>query len=50
MSTPGIIEVFDVIEHISLGLIEADKDITRAEIAGRLEAECGLRVVPSTIW
>jgi len=33
-----------------VGLIEADKDITLREIAERLEAECGLRVVPSTIW
>jgi transposase len=42
--------ILDRHEGFILGLIEADKDITLTEIAGRLEAEHGLRVVPSTIW
>lgn len=33
-----------------LDLIEATPDITLAEIAERLAAECEVRVVPSTVW
>lgn len=46
----GFGSVLDPHEVFILALIEADKDITLAEIAGRLEGERGLRVVPSTIW
>ena len=37
-------------EGLILGLIEATPDITLAEIADRLVQECGVRVVPSTVW
>ena len=33
-----------------LSLVEATPDMTLAEIAGHLEAECGLRVSQSTVW
>jgi transposase len=46
----GTGSVLDPHEAFILALIEADKDITLSEIADRLDAECGLRVVPSTIW
>jgi transposase len=46
----GFGSVLDPHEGFILGLIAADRDVTLAEIADRLEAECGLRVVPSTIW
>jgi transposase len=37
-------------EGFILGLVTERPDITLAEIAGRLAAEHGARVVPSTIW
>ena len=37
-------------EAFILGLIEQAPDIALHEIAERLEAECGVRVVPATIW
>lgn len=37
-------------EDFILGLIGDQKDITLLEIADRLEAERGVRVVPPTIW
>jgi len=37
-------------ESFILGLIAEAADITLAEIAERLEAEHGVRVVPSTVW
>ncbi|UVK48641.1 hypothetical protein BPNPMPFG_007053 (plasmid) [Mesorhizobium sp. AR07] len=37
-------------EAFILGLIEETPDITLAEIAERLAAGHGVRVVPSTIW
>ena len=40
----------DVHEGFILGLIEAEKDITLAEITSRLEADQGVRVVPATLW
>ena len=40
----------DAHEGLILGLVEDQKDITLHEIADRLEAECGMRVVPQTIW
>jgi transposase len=46
----GTGSVLDPHAAFILGLIEADRDITLSEIADRLAAECGLRVVPSTIW
>ena len=46
----GFGSVLDPHEEFILGLIEADKDITLTEIAERLEAGQGLRVVASTIW
>jgi transposase len=46
----GTGSVLDPHAAFILGLIEGDKDITLTEIADRLEAGCGLRVVPSTIW
>lgn len=46
----GFGSVLDPHEGFILGLIAADRDVTLAEIADRLEAECDLRVVPSTIW
>jgi transposase len=46
----GFGSVLDPHEVFIFGLIEADKDITLAEIADRLDAECRLRVVPLTIW
>lgn len=42
--------ILDVHEGFILGLIDKDRDITLVEIAERLEAAHGLRVVPSTIW
>lgn len=42
--------VLDIHETFVLGLIEADADITLAEMADRLADERGLRVDPSTIW
>ena len=36
-------------EAFILGLVEETPDITLAEIGERLAAECGLRVVPSTV-
>jgi len=42
--------VLDPHEGFILGLIAANKDVTLAEIAERLAADCGLRVVPATIW
>jgi transposase len=46
----GLGSVLDPHEAFILELIEVNKDITLAEIVDRLEGECGLRVVPSTIW
>jgi transposase len=46
----GFGSVLDPHEAFILGLIEADKDMTLAEIADRLESECSLRVACSTIW
>ena len=37
-------------EGFIVGLIEERPDITLAEIAGRLAADHGVRVVPSTVW
>lgn len=37
-------------EGFILGLVAEAPDITLAEIAGRLTAEHGVRVVPSTVW
>lgn len=42
--------ILDPHEGFILGLIEARKDITLAEIGARLMAEHGVRAVPSTIW
>lgn len=46
----GFGSVLDPHEAFILALIEADKDITLAEMADRLEEGCGLRVAASTIW
>ena len=37
-------------ETFLLGLIEAEKDITLAEMAARLAADRGVQVVPATVW
>ena len=37
-------------EAFILGLITRTPDITLAEIAKQLAAECGVRAVPATIW
>lgn len=37
-------------EAFILGLIERTPDIALAEIAEQLNAECGVRAVPATIW
>ena len=47
---PGFGSVLDPYADFLLGLIEIDKDITLAEMRDALEAEHGLRVVPSTLW
>ncbi|MBL4557215.1 MAG: IS630 family transposase [Rhodobacteraceae bacterium] len=46
----GFGSVLDPHEVFILGLIEADRDVTLAEIADRLESDRGLRVASSTIW
>ena len=46
----GFGSVLDPHEAFLLGLIEADKDITLAEMAERLAGVRGMRVVASTIW
>ena len=40
----------DAHEEVILDLIATTPDITLAEIAERLAAECGVRAVPSTVW
>jgi len=40
----------DAYERFILDLIEAEKDITLVEMAERLVAEHGVRVVPATLW
>jgi len=40
----------DAHEAFILGLIERTPDIALAEIAEQLQAECGVRAVPATIW
>lgn len=40
----------DAHEAFILGLIDEAPDITLAEIADRLAAQCRVRVVPSTVW
>ncbi len=37
-------------EAFILGLIERTPDMALAEIAEQLQAECGVRAVPATIW
>lgn len=37
-------------EAFILGLIERTPDITLAEIAEHLQADCGVRAAPATIW
>lgn len=46
----GFGSVLDLHMDFILSLIDAEKDITLAEMADQLAAETGLRVVPSTIW
>lgn len=46
----GFGSILDPYAALILELIDAQKDITLVEIADRLEAKHGLRVVPSTIW
>lgn len=46
----GFGSVLDPHTDFILDMIDADKDITLAEMTDRLDTKTGLRVVPSTIW
>lgn len=47
---PPLGSKLDAHEAFILGLVKRTPDIALAEIAEQLQAECGVRAVPATIW